>query len=209
VKGKCSFKGCAEPPYKFGKCRGHFSEWQAASQRKYADKQRAKPKQGKISPSKPFAPPTRTTVGKTKDRALAGHKKPKQAHISPRTSRHDRSRKEYRLIVLNLGREWERDGRNHCMECGAYVPVVEYSEASGQEEPNYTAFAHVVGRGECGGREAIVNDPDNLACMCATCHTGMDQGGGTQDTKGERWAFMECRDRLMEIWNFIWEKHGR
>jgi len=107
-------------------------------------------------------------------------------------------------VILELAKKWEEAGENNCWECGKFVKLLQYGE---KVEVNFTAFAHIVGRGECGGKEAVVNDPENLACMCAECHTKMDQGGGSTDRGNIRWEGMKCRHSLMINWHYIRQKH--
>lgn len=203
----CSVKHCGKPARKFGKCWDHYNEWNRESQQRYNDKQRNKPQGPQKQPHIVLSPLRGTNTPPRQRKPLERRKKAnKRTSLPARTKGHDKSRREYKQVIIKLGTEWEDTGANYCWECGVYVPLIQFKD--GDLQPNYTAFAHVVSRGECGGAVRVVNDPENLVCMCGDCHTKMDQGGGTDKTDGTRWLKMKCRDRLVKVWIYIRKKYN-
>lgn len=131
-------------------------------------------------------------------------KKAVKKPVKKRSVKHNKSRKDYKEVIIALGNKWETEGTNICWECGKYVKLLDFVD--NELQPNYYAFAHIVGRGECGGKDEVVNDPENLACMCGEDHNKMDQSTGVEKA-GERWSNMKCRQRLLKRWNYIKKKH--
>lgn len=199
-KKTCIIKGCTKQAASFSRCWNCYREWQANAQKRYKDKRQAeaknKPVQERLA--------SLGISGRKKIDSSSTPTKKHKTRIPTKTKKHAKSRERYREVILELAKKWEEAGENNCWECGKFVKLLQYGE---KVEVNFTAFAHIVGRGECGGKEAVVNDPENLACMCAECHTKMDQGGGSTDRGNIRWQGMKCRHSLMINWHYIRQKH--